>query len=68
VTAYDRADQHAEPGLTPMTLAEVRRLLNRLTSASVRSMAFVLHGSRWRRRHQARARISHYQRQSSHEK
>ncbi|MEU8142739.1 IS701 family transposase [Nonomuraea sp. NPDC048901] len=68
VTAHERADQHAEPDLAPMTLAEVRRLLNRLTSASVRSTAFVLHWSHWRRRHQARARISHYKRQSSHKK
>ncbi len=48
-------------GLIPLTIPEVRRLVYRLV---VRILAppdmVVLHWSRWRRLHQARAMRSHY--------
>ena len=48
-----------------MTVPEVRRLLNRLVWAESPPPAFTLHWSRWRRRHQARARQCHYKRRLS---
>jgi SRSO17 transposase len=65
VTARERSDHNAEPDLMPMTLPEAQRLFTRLTSGPIRCIAFVLHWSRWRRRHQARARASHYHRQAA---
>ena len=65
VTATERTCTVGEPGLIPLTLAEVQRLFNRLTAGPAHSPAEHLRWSHWRRRHQARARQSHYQRQSS---
>jgi SRSO17 transposase len=48
-----------DPGLTPLTVAEVKRLYNLLTR-TLRSTAHHLHWNRWRRRHQARARWYHH--------
>jgi hypothetical protein len=45
-----------------VTAPEVRRLLIRLIWAHAPDPAAVLHWSRWRRRHQARAELSHYRR------
>jgi SRSO17 transposase len=67
VAARERSDHQAEPGLVPMTLPEVQRLFTRLIGAPLRSIAFILHWSRWRRHHQARARASHYKRQVAYE-
>ena len=51
-------------GLIPVTLGEVRRLLAHLiTTAPSRTAAWAW--SRWRRRHQHRARTSHYQRRQA---
>jgi hypothetical protein len=49
-------------GLLPLTVPEVRRLLVALVWTSPVQPGFVLAWSRWRRRHQARARRAHYQR------
>ena len=51
--------------LIPLTVPEVRRLLTRLIWTPNRSADFVLSWSQWRRRHQARAQQSHYQRRLS---
>ena len=51
--------------LIPLTVPEVRRLLTRLIWTQNRSADFVLSWSHWRRRHQARAQQSHYQRRLS---
>ena len=51
--------------LIPLTVPEVRRLLTRLIWTPNRSADFVLSWSHWRRRHQARAQQSHYQRRLS---
>ncbi len=67
VTARERADQPTEPELAPLTLGEIRRLLVRLLIQTAHNMTAMLCWSRWRRRHQGRARMSHYRRQAVHE-
>ncbi|MGH3094952.1 MAG: IS701 family transposase [Streptosporangiales bacterium] len=49
----------AEPGLIPFTVAEVKRLFGLLTR-TWHTTRHHLHWSRWRRRHQARARWFHH--------
>nr|WP_079408494.1 hypothetical protein [Streptomyces sp. 3211] len=44
-----------------MSLPEIRRLISRLTRPRS-SVDHVLHWSRWRRRRQFQARVSHYKR------
>jgi hypothetical protein len=61
-------DRHpAPPGpdskLIPLTRNEIRRLLTNLLTQTARTVRQILSWSRWRRRHQARARASHYRRQ-----
>jgi SRSO17 transposase len=51
--------------LIPLTRNEIRRLFNGLLTHRVRDTMHHLHWSRWRRRHQARSRVSHYRRQAS---
>jgi hypothetical protein len=46
--------------LIPLTIPEVRRLVYRLVVRILAPPEAVLHWSRWRRRHQARAMRSHY--------
>jgi hypothetical protein len=46
--------------LIPLTVPEVHRLLIRLLWNDLPSQTFTLSWSRWRRRHQARARHFHY--------
>jgi hypothetical protein len=48
--------------LLALTVPEVRRLLIRLLPAPPPDPGRVVAWSRWRRRHQARARRAHYQR------
>ena len=50
--------------LIPFTRNEIRRLFTAAT-APVLTTAHALKWSRWRRRHQARARASHYRRQEA---
>jgi hypothetical protein len=47
-------------GLLSLTVPEVRRLLVALVWTAPVESGFVLAWSRWRRRHQARARRTHY--------
>jgi hypothetical protein len=47
-------------GLIPLTVPEVRRLVYRLVVRALAPPDLVLHWSRWRRLHQARAMCSHY--------
>ena len=56
-----RADQQPphDPGLIPLTVPEVKRLYM-LASQALHSIAHGLRWSRWRRRHQARARWYHH--------
>ena len=56
-------DEFSAPaGLIALTLAEVRRLLAHLITIA-RTPESIHRWSRWRRRHQYRAKLSHYQRQ-----
>ncbi|MEQ4725109.1 hypothetical protein [Nonomuraea sp. B19D2] len=47
-----------DPGLIPLTIAEVKRLFNAVTGHTP-ALEHVAHWSAWRRRHQARARWFH---------
>ena len=55
-----------DEALIPLTVPEVRRLLYRLIWRPMPLHKSVLAWSRWRRRHQARARHCHYQRRLQH--
>jgi SRSO17 transposase len=48
----------AEPGMIPLTVAEIKRLINAVTPIT-RSFPHTAHWIAWRRRHQARARWFH---------
>jgi SRSO17 transposase len=50
-------------GLIPLSVPEIRRLLDQLGWDKVYQPALVIGWSRWRRRQQARAKTSHYKRQ-----
>jgi SRSO17 transposase len=56
------ADEPEHPDMIPLTINEIRRLINVLLIQATRSVAHRLRWSRWRRRHQARARRAHYTR------
>ncbi|WP_067972415.1 IS701 family transposase [Mycolicibacter icosiumassiliensis] len=64
-TAAER-DTHPTPtGLIALTVNEFRRLFDMLLLTTRHTIASLLAWSRWRRRHQYRARLSHYQRQEN---
>ena len=52
----------APPGMIKLTVAEFRRLYTHLLLTLSPTMDTLLAWSRWRRRHQARARQCHYKR------
>jgi SRSO17 transposase len=63
-TAAEPADAPArQPALIPLTRNEIRRLLTTAMTV-LRTLEHRLHWSQWRRRHQAVARASHYQRRT----
>lgn len=67
--AVVRADEHARhpapDGLIPLTCNEIQRLFTTLVARPDHTSAPRLGWSGWRRRHQARARVSHYRRQAA---
>jgi hypothetical protein len=67
--AVVRADEHARhpapDGLTPLTCNEIQRLFITLVVQPVHTAAYRLCWSTWRRRHQSRSQMSHYQRQAA---
>lgn len=68
VMAATAADATSDDGLIALTRNEIRRLFSALTQPlrrPVRDILHRLHWSRWRRRHQARARACHYRRQEA---
>ena len=66
VIATREHDQRPAPdGLIALTCNEVRRLLVSFVIEPGRALACPLTWARWRRRHQHRARTSHYQRQQA---
>ncbi|MFI7492965.1 hypothetical protein ACIBXA_31795 [Micromonospora echinaurantiaca] len=55
-------DDPADTGLIKLTVNEVRRLISACIVRPISDLAHRLRWSQWRRRHQARARRSHYTR------
>ena len=53
------------PGQIPLTRNEIAHLLAALSITDARSSTNCLHWSRWRRQHQYRARLCHYQGQAA---
>jgi hypothetical protein len=64
VTAATEHTSRPPPGQIPLTRPEIARLLTALTTQPDRRPQHLLHWSAWRRRHQHRAKTSHYQRQA----
>lgn len=62
--AIERTTVTTPPGLAPLTCGEIQRLFTASAAPQPRGLAHWLNWSCWRRRHQARARSSHYQRQA----
>src|SRR4051794_36640121 len=65
IAANERAGRPAPAGMIPLTCSEIRRLLTVLVVAPRRRPACPHAWSAWRRRHQHRARTSHYSRQNT---
>lgn len=65
IAAHERAhpppDDTRKP-LVPLSINEVRRLLAKLAINTIHTADHWLDWSTWRRRHQARAKTSHYKR------
>ena len=64
-TATERDAQPAPTGLIALTVNEFRRLFDALLLVTRHTIATLLAWSRWRRRHQYRARQSHYKRREN---
>lgn len=64
LTAAERARQPPPDGMIPLTCNEIHHLLNVLVTRPARGIRHRLHWSAWRRRHQHRARTSHYQKRA----
>ena len=62
--ATEHASRPPPPGQIPLTRNEIARLFTALTGQPARGPQHLLHWSEWRRRHQHRAKTSHYQRQA----
>jgi hypothetical protein len=63
--ATERAESPPPQGLIALTANEIRHLFTRLIDHTRHDVRQLLHWSRWRRRHQTRARDSHYRRQAA---
>jgi hypothetical protein len=64
-TAIERETAPTPAGLITLTVNEFRRLFDALLLATNHTVATLLAWSRWRRRHQYRARLSHYRRRQN---
>ena len=64
-TAVERDITPTPAGLIALTVNEFRRLFDALLLATNYTVATLLAWSRWRRRHQYRARLSHYRRREN---
>lgn len=64
MTAAARAETPSPQGLIPLTANEIRHLFTQLVNHTQHGIRHLLHWSRWRRRHQARARDCHHRRQA----
>ncbi len=63
IAAREHVERPAPDGLIALTCNEIRRLFVSFVIEPGRALACPMAWSRWRRRHQHRARTSHYQRQ-----
>jgi SRSO17 transposase len=66
-TAAERDTQPTPTGLITLTVNEFRRLFDALLLAAKRTLATLLAWSTWRRKHQHRARQSHYRRRETND-
>ncbi|MEU9015939.1 IS701 family transposase [Streptomyces sp. NPDC048479] len=66
-TAHEHAYAPAPDSLIPLTCNEIQHLFTTLVTQPIHAVAHRLRWSDWRRRHQARARACHYQRQAAHQ-
>jgi SRSO17 transposase len=64
LAAVTTTQPSTQDGQIPLTMPEIRRLLAVLVLHPTRQISEILRWSQWRRRHQAQARRSHYQRRS----
>jgi SRSO17 transposase len=64
-TADERDTQPTPAGLITLTVNEFRRLFDALLLVTKHTVTSLLRWSRWRRRHQYRARQSHYRRREN---
>jgi SRSO17 transposase len=67
LAAAERAHQPAPDGLIPLTCNEIHHLFNVLIAQPISNLVHRLRWSTWRRRHQHRAKASHYQRRAAAE-
>ena len=65
IAANEHTDRPAPTGLVPLSCSEIRRLFTALVATTRRVPACPHAWSTWRRRHQHRARTSHYRRQQT---
>jgi hypothetical protein len=62
--AVEEPGENRSDELIPLTRNEIRRLFTFLNIRTVHSIEDITHWSRWRRRHQARAKTARYRRQA----
>ena len=65
LAATEHARQPPPDGMIPLTSSEIHHLLNVLITQPTRDLRHRLRWSTWRRRHQHRARVSHYQKRGA---
>jgi SRSO17 transposase len=65
LAATERTRQSPPEGLIPLTCNEIHHLFNTLATRPLSDIAHHLSWSTWRRRHQHRAKTSHYQRRTT---
>ena len=65
LAATERAETPTPQGLIALTCNEIHHLFNTLIIEPIQDLRHRLHWSTWRRRHQYRARTSHYQRRQA---
>ena len=65
IAAHEHAERPAPDGLIVLTCNEIRRLLTVLVIEPGRVLTCPQAWSHWRRRHQHRARTSHYRRRQA---
>jgi hypothetical protein len=65
LAATEDSRRRAPAGLIALTCNEIHHLFNVLIAEPISSIVHRLHWSTWRRRHQHRAKTSHYRRRGT---